>query len=359
MTDDQTTQIPTLDLNQLNVLSVLGRGGRGVVFLIRSNGELLALKTILKPDCGEFKQVKLEQEVLRLMQHPLLPKLRGFVSTDNIVGYAIDYCPGGDLNQLQKKQTDRMFSDDVIRFYASELVIALEYLHGLGIVYRDLKPENVMIQENGHIMLIDFDLSTKPSTKIPKSDSQTPQTTPFLNSDLNNTNRIHPESVYNSESHSVSKSNSFVGTEEYIAPEMLTGTGHDFSIDWWCYGVVLHEMLYGKTPFKGVNRKETFKNILSKSPELVGEPTALRDLIGKLLVKDPKRRLTVAEIKGHDFFTGVDWEGILYVVRPPFVPAPLDEEQGMDVNKIDVEAFVQGVFKVNDDVQEVEEFTKF
>ncbi|XP_076887355.1 serine/threonine-protein kinase OXI1-like [Bidens hawaiensis] len=356
MTDDQVIQIPTLDLNQLNVLSVLGRGGRGVVFLIRSNGELLALKTILKPGCGECKQVKFEQEVLRLTQHPLLPKLRGVVSTDKIVGFAIDYCPGGDLNQLQKKQTERMFSDDVIRFYAAELVLALDYLHQLGIVYRDLKPENVMIQENGHIMLIDFDLSTKPTPK-PKSNSQT---TPFPNSDLNNTTRIHPESVYNnSESNSVSKSNSFVGTEEYIAPEMLTGTGHSFSIDWWCYGVVLHEMLYGKTPFKGVNRKETFNNILSKSPELVGEPTALKDLIGKLLVKDPTRRLTAAEIKGHDFFLGVDWDGILYVARPPFVPAPLDEMEGMGVNKIDVEGFVQRVFKVDDDVQEVDEFKKF
>ncbi|KAI3760288.1 hypothetical protein L1987_50681 [Smallanthus sonchifolius] len=381
MADDQ---IPALDLRRLKILSQLGRGARGVVFLVRdessgAGGELFALKTILRSDSngGECKQNLFEHYVLRSAQHPLLPKLRGVLSTEKIVGYAIDYCPGRDLNHLQKKQTEKMFSDGVIRFYAAELVIALEYLHGLGIVYRDLKPDNIMIQENGHLMLVDFDLSTKLSLK-PPSESRSVQITPLLKSEasMKNTNQfillskwcgpaipsedsVHPESIGNSErSSSFSKSNSFVGTEEYIAPEMLQGNGHDFAVDWWCLGVVLHEMLYGKTPFKGVNRKATFYNILSKTPELVGEPTPLRDLIRKLLVKDPKQRISAAEIKGHDFFRGVDWERVLQISRPPFVPAPSDEE-GMVVNKIDIEAYVQGVFEVDGDVQEVEEFKKF
>ncbi|MFS7964367.1 putative protein kinase AGC-RSK-2 family [Helianthus anomalus] len=380
MADDQ---IPAINLHELKVLSVLGRGGRGVVFLVRnddsSGGELLALKTILRDSIADKpKQILFEQEVLRLSQHPLLPKLRGVVSTDKIVGYAIDYCPGRDLNHLQKKQTEKMFSDNVIRFYAAELVIALEYLHNLGIIYRDLKPENVMIQENGHIMLIDFDLSTKLSVKSQsQSQFKSTQMVPLLKTEpkkLKNTHQfsflccgpaipsedsVHPESVNSDRVNSVSKSNSFVGTEEYIAPEMLTGTGHDISLDWWCYGVVLHEMLYGKTPFKGANRKETFGNILSKMPELVGEPTALRDLIRKLLVKDPKGRISVSEIKGHEFFWGVDWERVLEICRPPFVPGPSDEEEGMDVNRIDIEAFVEGVFKGDGDVEEVDEFKKF
>ena len=126
MDDDQ---VPVLDLRQLKVVSALGRGARGVVFLVQdelSNGEFFALKTILRGsvarkvkktdnDGGECKQILFEQEVLRLSEHPLLPKLRGVLSTENIVGYAIDYCPGRDLNCLRKRQTERMFSDDIIR----------------------------------------------------------------------------------------------------------------------------------------------------------------------------------------------------------------------------------------------------
>ncbi|KAI3801174.1 hypothetical protein L1987_29278 [Smallanthus sonchifolius] len=383
MIDDQ---VPSLDIGRLNVLTPLGRGAKGVVFLVQNvatGGELLALKVISRAsikkkaknndsDGSEYKRILFEQEVLRRFQHPLLPKLRGVLSTENVVGYAIDYCPGRDLNYLRKKQTEKMFSDDLIRFYAAELVLALEYLHGLGIVYRDLKPENVMIQENGHLMLVDFDLSTKLSPKAP-SEPPTPETTPSSNSDpLPKTNKrfstfytccysaisaedsVHPAESVNSEpireTSSLSKSNSFVGTEEYVAPEMIQGNGHDFAVDWWCLGVVLHEMLYGTTPFRGLNRKETFYRILSKPADLVGEPTPLRDLIRKLLEKDPRQRISVAEIKGHDFFKGVDWEKVLQISRPPFIPGRFDDEC-TDVNKkIDIEDFVREVFKVDDDV---------
>ncbi|KAJ4969436.1 hypothetical protein NE237_016137 [Protea cynaroides] len=102
-------------------------------------------------------------------------------------------------------------------------------------------------------------------------------------------------------------------------------------------------MLYGRTPFKGANRKETFYRILVKSPELVGEPTALRDLIGKLLEKDPTKRISMEEIKGHDYFRGVDWESILEIARPPFIPL-LHEEDMKEIKSIDLELFVQGIF---------------
>ncbi|PQM34704.1 serine/threonine-protein kinase OXI1 [Prunus yedoensis var. nudiflora] len=121
-------------------------------------------------------------------------------------------------------------------------------------------------------------------------------------------------------SDSSEKSNSFVGTEEYVAPEIVSGSGHDFGVDWWSLGVLLYEMLYGATPFRGSNRKETFYRILTKEPELTGETTALRDLISKLLQKDPKQRIGPGEIKGHDYFRGVEWDSILRVLRPPYIP---------------------------------------
>ncbi|XP_006361323.1 serine/threonine-protein kinase OXI1 [Solanum tuberosum] len=372
-------EIASIQLRSLKVISALGRGAKGVVFLVQTeDGELLALKTILRASIeknkgstnSEYRRIYLERDVLNSFQHPLLPKLKGVVSTDKIVGYAIDYCSGGDLNSLRKKQTEKMFSDDTVRFYAAELVLALEHLHGSGIVYRDLKPENVMIQENGHIMLIDFDLSTKlphkstpeaPQIETAKLSVQTASKSKkknrfsrfnkFRNSEISPDDSIHSARLATLEFDPIEKSNSFVGTEEYLSPEIILGNGHDFSVDWWCLGVVLYEMLYGTTPFRGSNRKETYYRILSKAPDLVGEATPLRNLINKLLEKDPKQRISVDEIKGHDFFRSVDWDLIVQLPRPPFIPAPLDEELSiLKGNKeIDVELFVQGVFKVEEE----------
>lgn len=247
-------------------------------------------------------------------------------------------------------------------------MLALEYLHNLGVVYRDLKPENVMIQENGHLMLVDFDLSTKLAPKSPETRSVSsvskPQVKPkkrkkFLFSTRRRDSGISPDdSVQRDEresdsasnsSDSVEKSNSFVGTEEYVAPEVILGDGHDFAVDWWCLGVMLYEMLYGATPFRGSNRKETFYRIITRAPNLTGETTPLRDLIGKLLEKDPTKRICVQEIKGHPFFKAVDWESITEMPRPPFIPDLTDVEGIYGNKEIDVEKYVQGVFEVGEE----------
>ncbi|KAK4369229.1 hypothetical protein RND71_013021 [Anisodus tanguticus] len=337
MNNHEKPEIASIELRSLKVISALGRGAKGVVFLVETeDGELLALKVILRAsieknkarrnsDGSEYRRIFLERDLLSSFQ-----------------------------------------------FYAAELVLALEHLHGSGIVYRDLKPENVMIQENGHIMLIDFDLSTTLSPKTPATRQINTANPPKLSeqaalkskkkknrfSQLNkccNSGISPDDSIYSArlapdsaslEFDPVEKSNSFVGTEEYLAPEIILDNGHDFSVDWWCLGVVLYEMLYGTTPFRGSNRKETYYRILSKAPDLVGEVTPLRDLIKKLLEKDPKQRISVDGIKGHDFFKSVDWDFIVHLVRPPFIPVPSDE----NVNKeIDVELFVQGVFKVEEE----------
>ncbi|CAH8354947.1 unnamed protein product [Eruca vesicaria subsp. sativa] len=373
-------QSPTLDFNRLEVLSLLGRGAKGVVFLVKDkeDDKLLALKVILREAIekkkkttknDEYKRVSFEQEVLRSFDHPLFPCLHGVISTDKVIGYAIDYCPGKNLNSLRLMQSESMFSDEIIRFYAAELVLAFEYLHNQGIVYRDLKPDNVMIQENGHLMLVDFDLSTNLPPRTP-SPSQSRATTPspkrkkrlfrfasFCSSGISpeeesNSMRLSSSSTLAvSDSSGGEKSNSFVGTEEYVAPEVITGRGHDFAVDWWSLGVVLYEMLYGMTPFRGANRKETFFRILSKPPNLVGETTSLRDLIRRLLEKDPNRRISVEEIKGHKFFRGIDWEKVLLVSRPPYIPALDDgDAKGKDGNtKMDVEDIVQEIFAARDE----------
>lgn len=138
-----------------------------------------------------------------------------------------------------------------------------------------------------------------------------------------------------------------------MAPEVISGKGHDFGVDWWSYGVVLYEMLYGTTPFRGENRKETFYRILMKEPELTGEKTALRDLISKLLEKDRDRRIDLDGIKGHDFFKGVMWDFVLEVARPPYIPL---NEVGDKIGftKSQVEIFVHEVFFGKDGGEEKE-----
>uniref|UniRef100_A0A7N0U8I8 non-specific serine/threonine protein kinase n=1 Tax=Kalanchoe fedtschenkoi TaxID=63787 RepID=A0A7N0U8I8_KALFE len=405
-----------LSLGNLKAVSVLGRGAKGVVFLVSDDDgkELLALKVISKAliaqshsnkkksrrkkttggdddgfefaDGGEYKRIWFERDVLMRLEHPLLPKLRGVVENQKIVGYAMDYCPGRDLNSLRRKQSEKMFSDDIIRFYAAELVLILDYLHKQGIVYRDLKPENVMIQASGHLMLVDFDLSTKLMFKSPGLSSRTSSTSSSSSSSSaisshrtstsssSATTKINVKTKRRSNfyrwcnagiapeeqqhhsiergsvsdrsdaSSAVLKSNSFVGTEEYVAPEIIQGDGHEFGVDWWSLGVVLYEMLYGATPFRGSNRKETFYRILSKTPELVGEATPLRDLIRRLLEKDPRKRIGADEIKGHEFFRGVDWESVAEISRPPWIPEPVDECDLKEDVEIDVESFVDEVF---------------
>nr|KYP48199.1 Serine/threonine-protein kinase OXI1 [Cajanus cajan] len=361
-----------MDFRDLKVVSAVGRGAKGVVFLARpysgTCGEWLALKVVSKAllqkknksDSG-CKRVSFERHILCRFDHPLLPKFRGAFETDQLLGFAIDYCHGGTLHSLRKKQPHKTFSEETIRFYAVELVLALEYLHNFGVVYRDLKPENIMIQESGHIMLVDFDLSKM----LHKSNSSSCNSSPGSDSSPEKDRRKRRFSRFNcychsaqlihdseipsqlmrrrSESDSVEKSNSFVGTEDYVAPEVISGEGHDFGVDWWSLGVVLYEMLYGKTPFKGANRKETFHQILTKEPELTGETTPLRDLIKKLLTKDPNRRIEVDDIKGHDFFKCVKWDTILEIARPPYIPQnEIVDSEGF--SRKDVESFVHGIF---------------
>ena len=137
--------------------------------------------------------------------------------------------------------------------------------------------------------------------------------------------------------------------EDYVAPKIIAGRGHDFTVDWWGLGVVLYEMLYGRTPFRGQSRRETFYRVLTKQPELVGEQTPLRDLIARLLEKDPEKRIGARGVKAHPFFRGVDWDRILQVARPPFIPTPPPQDEGEDGDEaLDVEKVVREVFASND-----------
>ncbi|XP_042396606.1 serine/threonine-protein kinase UCN-like [Zingiber officinale] len=362
-----------LDLNQIRAVRVLGRGAMASVFLVSAAPgsrlpTLFALKVFDKQSAAKAHALRRARWELSLLSrlsaapgdhhHPFLPSLLGSVETPDLLAWAIPFCPGGDLHALRRSlspSNEEAFSADAIRFYLSEIVTALAHLHSMRVAYRDLKPENVLLRSSGHIMLADFDLSRH----LPARSTTHSSLPPPLPSDNHShasrrkltrvfsfgaaddqikkgrSARVSPASRRRTSSSSISKSRegsggddersfSFVGTEEYVAPEVVRGEGHGFAVDWWALGILAYEMAYGQTPFRGRNRKETLCNILTLPPMFPGRRrTDLTDIIERLVVKDPERRLGFSggaeEVKAHPFFDGVKWELLPEVARPPFL----------------------------------------
>ncbi|KAG9152208.1 hypothetical protein Leryth_016395 [Lithospermum erythrorhizon] len=360
-----------LGLGHFNLLKKLGSGDIGTVYLAELIGTscLFAIKVMDNEFLvrrRKMSRAQTEREILRMLDHPFLPTLFAQFTSDNLSCLVMEFCPGGDLHVLRQQQPGRYYPEQAARFYVAEVLLALEYLHMLGIVYRDLKPENIMVREDGHIMLTDFDLSlrcsvnpilvksplvleparisgpcagsscidpfcTGPSCKV---SCFTPRLFPSAalarkqKAELAAQNRSLPQLVAEP---TEARSNSFVGTHEYLAPEIIKGEGHGSAVDWWTLGVFLYELLYGKTPFKGSGNEETLANVVLQSLRFPDSPMVsiqARDLIRGLLVKEPENRLGMetgaAEIKRHSFFDGLNWALIRCAV-PPQVPEFSDE----------------------------------
>nr|AML78511.1 putative LOV domain-containing protein [Oxera pulchella] len=328
-----------IGLNHFKPIRPLGCGDTGSVHLVEliGSGQLFAMKAMDKSmmlNRNKVHRACIEREIISLLDHPFLPTLYSSFQTPTHVCLITDFCPGGELFALLDKQPLKMIKEDSARFYAAEVVIGLEYLHCLGIIYRDLKPENILLQKDGHIVLADFDLSFKTACKPQVIKHPPPK---------NRRSRSQPPPIFFAEPNT--QSNSFVGTEEYIAPEIITGEGHSSAIDWWALGILLYEMLYGRTPFRGKNRQKTFGNILHKDltfPSSIQVSLAARQLIHALLNRDPTSRLGsksgANEIKEHPFFRGITWPLIRYM-RPPPLDAPLQligkEEDSKDLDWTD------------------------
>nr|AML79378.1 putative LOV domain-containing protein [Morus nigra] len=315
-----------IGLKHFRPIKPLGSGDTGSVHLVElcGSGQLFAMKAMDKNvmlNRNKVHRACAEREILDLLDHPFLPALYASFQTKTHICLITDYCPGGELFVLLDKQPKKVLKEDAVRFYAAEVVVALEYLHCQGIIYRDLKPENVLLQSTGHVSLTDFDLSCltscKPQLLIPdateKKKSKKGQQTPIFMAEP------------------MRASNSFVGTEEYIAPEIITGAGHTSAVDWWALGVLLYEMLYGYTPFRGKTRQKTFANILHKDLKFPGSiPASLqaKQLMYRLLHRDPKNRLGsregANELKRHPFFRGINW-ALVRCMKPPKLEAPIFE----------------------------------
>ncbi|GKU96141.1 hypothetical protein SLEP1_g9412 [Rubroshorea leprosula] len=342
-----------IGLHHFKPLKPLGCGDTGSVHLVELKGtrELYAMKAMEKSvmlNRNKVHRACIEREIISFLDHPFLPTLYASFQTTTHVCLITEFFPGGELFALLDKQPMKLFKEESARFYAAEVVIGLEYLHCLGIIYRDLKPENILLQKDGHVVLTDFDLSFMTSCK--------PQI--LTHSLPNNRRRSRSQPPLAFVAEPVTQSNSFVGTEEYIAPEIITGAGHSSAIDWWALGILLYEMLYGRTPFRGKNRQKTFSNILRKDltfPSSIPVSLAARQLVNALLNRDPVSRLGsntgANEIKQHPFFRGINWP-LIRCMSPPPLEAPLQligkdpkardfnwEDDGVLVNSIDMDIF--------------------
>ncbi|XP_050209192.1 serine/threonine-protein kinase D6PKL2-like [Mercurialis annua] len=353
-----------LTLADLRFVHRLGSGDIGSVYLVElkgGNGCLFAAKVMDKKEMASRNKetrATIEREILEILDHPFLPSLYATLDSPRWSCLLTEFCPGGDLHVIRQRQPGKRFDEAAVRFYASEVVAALEYLHMMGIIYRDLKPENVLVRSDGHIMLTDFDLSLKDDNSTSMAQIISHQNQPTINSK----HEYPPEPPQSAISSCIipncivpavscfhpirrrkRKSNqrgtleivaepievrsmSFVGTHEYLAPEIVAGEGHGNAVDWWTLGIFMFEMCYGVTPFKGVDHELTLANIVARALEFPKEPSvgvSAKELITQLLIKDPTRRLGsmmgATAIKHHQFFNGINW-ALLRCTTPPYVP---------------------------------------
>ncbi|XP_047715587.1 ribosomal protein S6 kinase alpha-2 isoform X1 [Prionailurus viverrinus] len=284
------------DPSQFELLKVLGQGSYGKVFLVRKTkgsdtGQLYAMKVLKKATLKVRDRVrsKMERDILAEVNHPFIVKLHYAFQTEGKLYLILDFLRGGDLFSRLSKEV--MFTEEDVKFYLAELALALDHLHGLGIIYRDLKPENILLDEEGHIKITDFGLSKEAID--------------------------HDKRAY-----------SFCGTIEYMAPEVVNRRGHTQSADWWSFGVLMFEMLTGSLPFQGKDRKETMALILKAKlgmPQFLS--TEAQSLLRALFKRNPCNRLGagldgVEEIKRNPFFMTVDWNKLYRKeTKPPFKPA--------------------------------------
>ncbi|KAI1746923.1 Pkinase-domain-containing protein [Xylaria castorea] len=309
-----------LAMEDFELLKVVGKGSFGKVMQVRKKdtSRIYALKTIRKAHIisrSEVAHTLAERSVLAQINNPFIVPLKFTFQSPEKLYFVLAFVNGGELFHHLQKET--RFDINRARFYTAELLCALECLHGFNVIYRDLKPENILLDYQGHIALCDFGLC-----KLDMKDED--------------------------------RTNTFCGTPEYLAPELLLGQGYNKTVDWWTLGVLLYEMLTGLPPFYDENTNEMYRKILSEPlhfPGIEVVPPAAKDLLTKLLNRKPEERLGAggsAEIKAHPFFHAIDWRKLLQrKYEPTFKPRVLDatDTENFDpdfTNEVPQDSFVEG-----------------
>ncbi|KAK4515758.1 60S ribosomal protein L35, L29 [Mucor velutinosus] len=286
----QRVNRPKLKLDDFNISRTLGTGSFGRVHLIQSkvNARFYAMKVLKKTEVIRLKQVEHtnnEKHILESVAHPFLVNMWGTFQDSNNLYMVMDYVPGGELFSVLRRS--QRFPDHVAKFYAAEVILAIEYLHSKDMIYRDLKPENLLLDAQGHIKITDFGFA-----------------------------KYVPDITW-----------TLCGTPDYLAPEIIQSKGYSKAVDWWSLGVLIYEMLAGYPPFFDDDHLKLYEKILACK---IKWPTYFdvngKDLLKRLLTPDLTKRFGnlkagSEDIKRHGWFTGVDFNRILArQIRAPYVP---------------------------------------
>lgn len=297
----------------------LGEGSIGIVVLVRerSTGAFFAIKIMSKTQLmaeNQFSNIITERRVLREAgPHPFVIECHSGFQTQNAVVLVLEYLPGGDMYDLLKNNGS--LSEDQARFYVAEILVGLHELHRLKFVFRDLKLENILLDERGHIRLADFGLAGK----------------------------VDPIRGREQQITDIS------GTAIYQAPEILSRRGHGRCVDFWALGVLTHVMLTGRPPFSPeCSRTELYHRIQTRDPDLSNDRLQhisyeAQDFMKQLLQRDPARRLGSADdsqesIRAHPFLRGIDWDAILQFQVDPPLPPPRRHETEFQTERDDADA---------------------
>ncbi|CDS05144.1 Putative cAMP-dependent protein kinase 9 [Lichtheimia ramosa] len=281
---------PSFGLQDFELMDTLGTGTFGRVYLtrFRTTNKYYAMKVLKKAEVVRLKQVEhllWEKQILASVRFPFIVDLFCAFQDNTNLYMLLEYVVGGELFSHLRRAG--RFTNDMTRFYASEIVLAIEYLHSKNIVYRDLKPENILLDHTGNVVLTDFGFAKQ-------IDDRTW---------------------------------TLCGTPEYLAPEIIQSKGHGKAVDWWALGILIFEMLAGYPPFFDDNSFGIYEKILTGKVQFPSHFDALaKDLLKRLLVSDRTKRLGNLkggsdDIKRHKWFRGVDWIGLLEkTVRAPIIP---------------------------------------
>jgi 3-phosphoinositide dependent protein kinase-1 len=257
--------------------------------------KILDKKHIIKEK--KIKYVNIEKDTLnRLIEHPGIIRLYYTFQDSSSLYYVLDVASGGELLGVLKKIGS--FDEECTRFYGAQILDAIEHMHNRGVIHRDLKPENVLLDDQMHIKITDFGTAKLlPDPREPRD----------------------PNKQYDFQGDAEStRAKSFVGTAEYVSPELLTDKNACKASDLWAFGCIIYQLLTGRPPFKASNEYQTFQKIVNLEYEFPpGFPPAAKDLVERLLVLDPQRRLSIEHIKNHEFFDGIQWGRGLWRQKAP------------------------------------------